>query len=78
MIHFFQPLLPQPPSRHGLEENSEERTISESGGRIRTKCSFPKILAVQERYLQQAFRYSRGESSNSADDRPRLLNALSS
>jgi hypothetical protein len=37
------------------------------GGRIRMKCSFPKIPAVQETYLQQSFRYKGDESSKSAD-----------
>ena len=36
------------------------------------------FLVVQERYLQQTFRYKRDESSNSADVSPWLLNALSS
>ena len=33
---------------------------------------------VQERYLHQIFRYKRDESSNSTNDSPQLLNALSS
>jgi hypothetical protein len=37
MILFFQPLLPQPPSGHGLEENSGENTIREYGSRVHTK-----------------------------------------
>jgi len=36
------------------------------------------FFVVQERYRQWNFRYIRDESSNSDDDSPRLLNALSS
>jgi hypothetical protein len=42
------------------------------------KCSFSKIPAIKERYLQQNFRFNPDESLNSADDSPQLLNALSS
>ena len=67
------PLIPTTPSstplRHGLMENKEESTI---------RNFFSLFLIVQERYLQQILRYKRDGSSNSADDSPRLLNALSS
>ena len=36
------------------------------------------FLVIQGRYLQQIFMYKRDKNSNSADDSPRLLNALSS
>ena len=68
MVELFEPLLPQLPSEQGLEENYEENT--------RRECLF--FLVVQERYRQWNFRYIRDESSNSDDDSPRLLNALSS
>ena len=65
MILSFHLLLPQP-----LETWSH--------GKSRRKHHKWFFLVVQGRYLQQTYRYKRDENSNSADDSPQLLNALSS
>ena len=69
------PLIPTTPSSTSLE------TWSHGKSRRKNHKGFfflRLFFVAQERYLQQILRYKRDESSNSADDSPQLLNALSS
>jgi len=68
------PLIPTTPSSTSLE------TWSHGKSRRKHHKGFFSLffLVVQGRFLQQTYRYKRDENSNSADDSPRLLNALSS